>query len=327
MKAKSRKQPRNSAVAKSGQFGLSRPFYLIKSMTLILSAFYNDFVIQVSDRRLTHPDGSLYDDESNKAILLENRIAIGYSGLAFINGQKTDDWIAQTLINIQAKSQSQDIAYLMTELSLEATRVFEKIQLGKSIKKLAIVGVGWMFLQEDNGLASPIFLSLSNAQTNRFEWLGEAEDKFVLHPLLGRSENQGFFILTTGQTIPSLDFKRLGRQIKRCFEHNTGPEPVVRLLADAIQKRSTQENTVGKTLMAVCIPKEAIFSPLLTNLAPIASTTMKKNPSFRYISPSRDYIQFSPTTIAKGVGLKFQAERTNETGSDGIFTLERILPK
>ena len=78
-----------------------------ESMTLILSFATANKVIQVSDRRLTKPDGSLYDDEANKVICVgcsDSYFAIGYSGLGTIStGKRTDEWLVDYLASINVE--------------------------------------------------------------------------------------------------------------------------------------------------------------------------------------------------------------------------------
>jgi len=70
-------------------------------LTLVVAAQNNDYAVQVSDRRLTGPDGSLIDDESNKLVILESdafRFLVGFSGLAGDGKRfKMNVWLAETL--------------------------------------------------------------------------------------------------------------------------------------------------------------------------------------------------------------------------------------
>ena len=68
-------------------------------MTFILTLGNGDQVIQLSDRRLT-VDGTLHDDESNKAGVLisdDARLAFGFTGLARIGSFATQQWLAAAL--------------------------------------------------------------------------------------------------------------------------------------------------------------------------------------------------------------------------------------
>jgi len=61
-------------------------------MTLVLSLATPDYVVQVSDRRLTDPTGKTVNENSNKSVLLTNRMAFGYTGLARLAGQSHLIW-------------------------------------------------------------------------------------------------------------------------------------------------------------------------------------------------------------------------------------------
>jgi hypothetical protein len=59
----------------------------------------------VSDRRLTLPDGQLFDDLAVKAIVVacaDSSFSISYSGLAIFRSQRTDEWVIDTLAEMGA---------------------------------------------------------------------------------------------------------------------------------------------------------------------------------------------------------------------------------
>ena len=54
----------------------------------------HDYVIQVSDRRLTDPHtGKRIDEPPNKAILFCGHVIFGYTGLAGVNQDLLSDWL------------------------------------------------------------------------------------------------------------------------------------------------------------------------------------------------------------------------------------------
>lgn len=68
-------------------------------MTLVLTLVTTRYVVQVADRLVT-TDGKRFDPTSNKSLIYLGRnaiVAIAYSGLAYLEGIPTDEWIAQTL--------------------------------------------------------------------------------------------------------------------------------------------------------------------------------------------------------------------------------------
>lgn len=71
-------------------------------MTLVLTVIANRFVVQVSDR-LTTVSGHEYDPRANKTILFVARDGVftaSYSGLAYLDGAPSDEWIASQLVGM-----------------------------------------------------------------------------------------------------------------------------------------------------------------------------------------------------------------------------------
>lgn len=69
-------------------------------MTLILSLANKDFVIQVSDRRLSS-NGRIIDEDSNKSTYLvtdDSRMLFGFTGIAQYKSFVTRRWILDTLV-------------------------------------------------------------------------------------------------------------------------------------------------------------------------------------------------------------------------------------
>jgi hypothetical protein len=67
-------------------------------VTLVLDCFARDAAFQVSDRRLVDPErGTIVDDETNKAVILNGRVVFSYTRLAKIRGQRTDEWLARAV--------------------------------------------------------------------------------------------------------------------------------------------------------------------------------------------------------------------------------------
>ena len=78
-------------------------------MTLIITAMSPYRVVQVSDRRLTLPDGRLHDDEAIKAVSVhcdDAHFSVAYTGTAYMldtrtrRWERTDKWIANSLHNL-----------------------------------------------------------------------------------------------------------------------------------------------------------------------------------------------------------------------------------
>jgi hypothetical protein len=69
-------------------------------MTLILTRASKDYVLQVTDRLVTQTGGKPFDPISNKNVLYCSRngvVVLGYTGLAYLGGVPTDQWMVETL--------------------------------------------------------------------------------------------------------------------------------------------------------------------------------------------------------------------------------------
>ena len=148
-------------------------------MTLILSCLTEHYAIQVSDRRLTLEDGSLCDDHTNKAILVNGHIVFGYTGLAFLDKGKisTGQWFVNALSeaykahpNVSLTTTSEFIANLATE---EVNR----LNISHELKRLAFVGIGWCKPHGQEAL-KPTYIVISNFHNADGRQLSQAQSKF-----------------------------------------------------------------------------------------------------------------------------------------------------
>lgn len=99
-------------------------------MTLIQTVTTDDLVIQVADRRLSRPDGSVFDDDYTKLVCWNTSFTVGFTGLARIDpAQKksTSEWLAETLCD-----------YASFEDGVDALRYWASGQIGQ-----LPTGKGW----------------------------------------------------------------------------------------------------------------------------------------------------------------------------------------
>jgi hypothetical protein len=225
-------------------------------MTLILTAATGFGVYQASDRRLTRPDGSLFDDESNKAICVRCRNAgfvIGYTGLAFIGSVSTDVWLVEMLARIRAGLMGiNDISVALRE---ELTDAFRRIAVPVQHRGLTLVMAGF------HGRSIPVIAYISNLKNPD----GSASDtvldrfhKMAIRP--GPGSTRETYILIDVQGILPAVTKPIARQfsklVKKKFFHKSDQETVreklvslLRACAGTVEAR----NLVGKSCMSVAI--------------------------------------------------------------------------
>src|SRR5687768_9667498 len=136
---------------------------MLIDMTFILSCATKDAVYQVSDRRLTwlggSAPGSVKDDESNKAVLIDGRMAFGYTGLAEVQGLRTDYWLAKLFGNVPTA----DLAAVAERIRSQATEAFSNMKVSNPRwLRHAFVGIGWGTYRSETELV-PILVTISNA--------------------------------------------------------------------------------------------------------------------------------------------------------------------
>lgn len=114
-------------------------------MTLIIGAANHDYVIHIADRRMTGPGGQVFDDESNKSIILRcanARFAIGFSGLAGTIGFNTRRWLLSALD--AASLPDRTAQKLFERLTERATKQFQNLPVSNEHKRLSIMGLGYL---------------------------------------------------------------------------------------------------------------------------------------------------------------------------------------
>jgi hypothetical protein len=112
-------------------------------MTLIITAVADDAVAQVSDRRLTLPDGSVFSDDANKAICIacaDARVSLAYTGLARIGDTPTDHWLVDLLT--ETKSAQKPFPDLLAMVAAAATERFSRLGHLGARRGLSLVFAG-----------------------------------------------------------------------------------------------------------------------------------------------------------------------------------------
>jgi hypothetical protein len=232
-------------------------------MTLILGALSHDYAVQVSDRRITGlADGALRDDHRNKATMYCGVMAFAYSGLAEIEGHTTDEWIARTIAPAMTLQETHDL------ISDHATRAFAAISAPPSMRRQAFCGIGWAETAWSDGLV-PGQSIISNALTTSGEWNDIASATFtVTGQALSRAKAYRL-VPPIGAKLRD-DFNLLERNVGRCIERKTSALEVVRLLGESIRRTALVDQSVGRSLLAVVIPRPSQSAGMTMFLTPVA---------------------------------------------------------
>ena len=98
-------------------------------MTLILTLIATNKIVQVFDRRLTL-NGDVCDSDANKLVYVgcdDARFSIGYTGVAEIDGQRTDYWLVDQIKSIFGSGR-RDVLTVYRELANKATSAISRLR-------------------------------------------------------------------------------------------------------------------------------------------------------------------------------------------------------
>jgi hypothetical protein len=134
-------------------------------MTLILTLVSTNKIVQVSDRRLTL-NGKVCDSNANKLVCVgydDARFSVGYTGVAEIDGQRTDYWLVDQIESIFS-SGHRDVLTVYKELADKATSAVSRLRYkGRLVHQrhrgltLALAGY-----REISGTVVPFLAYISN---------------------------------------------------------------------------------------------------------------------------------------------------------------------
>jgi hypothetical protein len=290
-------------------------------VTLILSCLTPEYVLQVSDRRLTMLDGSVRDDDATKAVVFELQVAFGYTGLAELprsqaarqrwprqgaNWVPTNEWLAEVLAI--AGQEGDPITRLAQETVASLRRATYRVR-DPMVRRIAFIAVGWTQVPPD-GDDQPVLFTLSNLDdpsqlTSRLETLGRRVS--AVHSSLAHES-----------TLRD----SLERGIAKCVRHRTGPAAAGRLLVEAIRDVAARDKTVGRGLLVNCVPLNAIKAARAGgSFGLAASEPSLDGATFYYMPATGDFVQHAPELVGP-MGNVFINTTVSGHGGDVV----RIVP-
>lgn len=246
-------------------------------MTLIVTALAEDAIVQVSDRRLIYPDGTIYSDNETKAVCVKCSDAIfsiAYTGLARLGLQRTARATGHWLVDFFSESGKLQMRYpeLIKQLKAYSTASFGTLcHLNNGI---TIVLAGF-------GPPGPFITTLSNQEDSQGRWLDSVSNTFSLG---------GFF--RNDAPLRKLDImingaekaitSNLSNSIQKIRKHffSLVPEKRVSVLVQLIRLASENGKSgqaIGKDCMSVIVKPNQGF---VANYHPENSSAISYIPHF-----------------------------------------------
>lgn len=280
-------------------------------MTLIAACLTPNYIVQASDRRLIElPSGRLVQDNRNKAVQLGANMAIGFTGLAEIEGLPTDEWMLEVLGgSLDAEG---DRFKTLLALRDRATEAFGRIRLPAAYKRHAFQVVGWGQFPGEEAI-EPFTYLISNFAGPGC-WLEEAKPGFELN-----RQRPGTSTLALYSAGQKMGFDRLARDLVHALERGAGPAAGARLLAEAVRDVAETNPAVGTAVLVSVLPKPNPDRPptmqsraAIPPLGPqsrseyFASAVSDSEPSYVYVpadlgSPP---VAFGPALVSAGMQMK-----------------------
>jgi hypothetical protein len=230
-------------------------------MTLIVAMAADEYVIVVSDRRLTwFEDGQVThrDDNENKTILLCGHYLMGYTGIARIKDKPLQQWLVETLATVSPDR------YFST-LSQAAETEFRQIQTDPpDLKRHAFIAVGFTATRDNLRLQASAVI-VANCAVAENGSMGPVTGFMPSGYLLDRD----FVIRTIGYTVPrrfSIEALDLIRRYRQRFPAR--PQGAAQVLVSLARKVSAISNGyVGEDVLVSILPRldvpaQAINVPL-----------------------------------------------------------------
>ncbi len=268
-------------------------------MTLILSCLTANYAIQISDRRLTLPNGTIHDDHSNKAILVNGLTIFGYTGLAYMdnrNTTKTDEWFL-SMFN-EAYKAHPDVSFTTTAeyIAKRATEVVYHLNTTPELSRLAFVGVGWSKPPGKDELY-PVYTIISNAHDEHGQWLATAQSQFsVLH--FSPPNDMPVMLVSDGQPLNREYRKRVVRLLGKCVEKGIGPNTIARILVATVRSVASTNSRVGRNLLVNSIPKASVS---IGRLSLFGHSPTPNTMTFAYVPENTSVkIQYGPIVFHYG---------------------------
>ena len=237
----------------------------IALLTQILTAICRNYVLQVSDRLVT-AGARIHDQLAPKTVICRSRdalVCVGYTGLAYLDGIPTDQWIAQSfrgapLVGGIAFDQSRtrpnkaDIGLLTKGLVHELQKVVSSLDPKRSKYPLALNISGWQWYK-GKPVVRPITVEIVKLEDSDKIYVSRKPRNWLQTLSLQVFDTGGHVSRDIGLRKGLID--RLNAVGKGAL---TAPALVENAFATTIREASAKIPSVGADLMTVLMPSSPI---------------------------------------------------------------------
>jgi uncharacterized membrane protein len=260
-------------------------------MTLILSLVGQDYAVQVADRRISllHSSGrsTIRDDNTNKVVNFANRAVFGFTGIAELEGKRTDLWIADRL------KESPDLGDGFDALRNDLTTLFARRPYKGHRHAVTAAGFKW----EPDGSVTPYYALVTNMFENG-RWLSTPRDRFLW--LDETYEANTYSVHQAPAWLTDHEHNQLRRTLRTVQSRGLSVSAVVQVMARAI--RAVRSPLVGPDLMVTILPR-AVAAAREGESHFLTGGVGPNHATFAYLSSRGEVVQYGPTVVTGDGGV------------------------
>jgi limonene-1,2-epoxide hydrolase len=215
------------------------------SLTQILSCVATNFVVQVSDRRVSLADGSSFEDVANKAIFFMNHSTWAYTGLAQLGRRRMDEWLVERMRTYELHAEATNA------IATGLTERLAVLRLGPTLKRVAVVGVGFA---QFAATIEPFLAVISNFHIPIGQW-APAAVPVVTARVWPLGDGLPIHLSVAGQPLTHAERAQTKRLIGAAISKGSGPHAVARILTAVVQKVAARNVAVGPNVVASIVTR------------------------------------------------------------------------
>lgn len=223
-------------------------------MTLILTWLTDDYVLQAVDRRVTRPDGTVTNEDANKAIFWCQGAAVTYTGPTTFEGEPTIDWIGKRL----SEARDPNIHKVMMYIAERASKYFRENQ--DRVSRFTIVVGGWAKVADE---LRPYITLASNIMTTAWKWEASPSNRMNVYSDV-KPKTRTEWLYVVGQTLKIHEDGSLRAYLNNAVTKGATPYEVARRLGETIRSVSEgndfRAKRVGKGLIFQLVSRKTVES-------------------------------------------------------------------
>lgn len=260
-------------------------------MTQILSFLCKRFIAQVSDRRLTKPDGTLYDDYTNKSVIYDGRSCFSYAGLSELEGEPTYEWLAKAL----SEQPANNMKAAVHDLARRATTAVRSSGIKRKYRGLTFVAVAWV-IPRDTREPTAMGIQISNSAH------GAIENQFAVEFFPIGPKGPAWLLLDAGVPLAERDRERATAMVRHRMKHRSVPQSFVESMVGFVRDSANADSRISSRVLSALIPRSAVEAghSLLAVTGPLIGETGV--PTFQYWEDGKwNGITYGPAVAGPGL--------------------------